>query len=83
MTRRWSAGRLTQSVVNLRYAPLREMFLQLTTDLERHFPAKPLVGMDTEGKRPIKKVQLCIYNSVNIFDVSTAEGEQDFNSFLD
>ena len=83
MTRRWSAGRLTHPVVNLRYAPLREMFLQLTKDLERHFPAKPLVGMDTEGKRPISKVQLCIYSSVYIFDVSTWEGEQDFIDFLD
>lgn len=83
MTRQWSAGRLRQPVIKMRYASLQEMFVQLTKDLGQHFPAKPLVGMDTEGKRPIMKVQLCIYCSVYIFDVSTAEGEQDFNSFLD
>ena len=38
--------------------------------------------MDSEGKRPIAKVQLAIYNSVYILDVSTASGEQELDKFL-
>ena len=56
--------------------------IQLTNDLIRHFPGRPLVGMDSEGKRPIAKVQLAIYNSVYILDVSTASGEQELDTFL-
>ena len=78
----WSAGRLNPPLVTLRHATLTEMLQQLTNDLIRHFPGRPLVGMDSEGKRPIAKVQLAIYNSVYILDVSTASGEQELDTFL-
>ena len=81
-TREWSAGRLRQSLVTLRDATLTEMLQQLTKDLIRYFPDRPLVGMDSEGKNPIVKVQLAIYNSVYILDVSTDRGQQDLDRFL-
>eukprot|EP00966_Prymnesium_polylepis_P037103 861241-Prymnesium_polylepis.1 len=56
-------------------------------DFIRHFPGRPLVGMDSEGKGPIAKVQLAIYScttlSIYILDVSTASGKHNFNKFLD
>jgi hypothetical protein len=62
-------------------ATLTEMLQQLTKTWIRYFPDRPMVGMDSEGKNPIAKVQLAIYNSVYILDVSTARGQQDLDSF--
>ena len=68
--------------MTLRDATLTEMLQQLTKDLVRYFPGRPMVGMDSEGKSPIAKVQLAIYSSVYILDVSTARGQQDLDKFL-